>query len=279
MNALRRAANHNGPTAAVLLAAALPALLGSVLLMRREGLGTGLPIQQVAAFIIAAVVGWTADSWVPRRGVPSKATLAWLLAISLFIPIVATDGDGPRRWLGAGPVRLYLAPMVLPSLLLTTFSSGWAGASLVIAVIALWAQPDAAQASALALAALAFALTAPNGRVASAVVTTILTGLALMTWQRPDPLAGVPHVEGVLRLAFQSGWLVGSAAVAAALLPSVVLARVGSQRRDGRWLAVACYYAVLVALAPLEVTPVPILGFGASPILGYVAVAVIARRR
>ena len=276
MDTSSRAANYDSLGTGALLAAALPPLLGSVLLMRSEGLDR-LALQQVATFVVAALIGWAAASRAPRRTVLSNATLALLLATSLFIPVVATDVDGPRRWLSAGPLRLYLAPMVLPSLLLTS-SGGWACVTLVIASLALLGQPDAAQASALAVASAVFVLTPAGGRLAPAVVTTVLMGLALVTWQRPDPLAGVPHVEGVLRLAIQSGRFAGLAAVAAALLPTVVLALVSWQRRDGRWLAVGCYYAALVALAPLELTPVPILGFGASPIIGYVAVAVSARR-
>ena len=43
-------------------------------------------------------------------------------------------------------------------------------------------------------------------------------------------------------------------------------------------LAVAVYYATLFALAPLQTTPVPLLGFGAGPILGYLLVASVVSR-
>lgn len=42
-------------------------------------------------------------------------------------------------------------------------------------------------------------------------------------------------------------------------------------------LAVAVYYATLFALAPLEITPVPLLGFGSGPILGYFLVTSLRR--
>jgi len=277
MNALTAPADHGRRSAAALLAAALPSLLGSVLLMRAEGLGSGLALQQVLTFVVAAAIGVAAASWWPRRNLLSEASLAVLLATSLFIPLLATDADGPRRWLSVGPLRLYIAPMVLPCLLLTIRSGGRMFIALVIAGVALLQQPDAAQASALAAASLVFVLTAPRGRVAAALAATVLAGLAVATWQRPDPLPAVPHVEGVLRLAARFGWLAGCAAVATALLPSVALG-VAWTRRGGEWLAVAGYYATLVALAPLEVTPVPILGFGAGPIIGYVAVVISARR-
>jgi hypothetical protein len=44
-------------------------------------------------------------------------------------------------------------------------------------------------------------------------------------------------------------------------------------------MAVAIYYTTLVALAPLEITPVPLIGFGAGPILGYLLMVLVSSRR
>ena len=100
-----------------------------------------------------------------------------------------------------------------------------------------------------------------------------LAGMLLIgviaTWRLPDPLAPVPYVEGVFRLAADvSPWAL-AAAVLSAVLPVATLAHVARQNRSVGVLAVAVYLAGVFALAPLQVTPVPLLGFGAGPILGY----------
>ena len=55
------------------------------------------------------------------------------------------------------------------------------------------------------------------------------------------------------------------------------MARVATRGPRGL-LAVAMYYVALVGLAPLEITPVPLLGFGAGPILGYLLMVLVSAR-
>jgi hypothetical protein len=65
------------------------------------------------------------------------------------------------------------------------------------------------------------------------------------------------------------------AAVVFAALPVLGLVWFALSTRCRAPLAIAAYYTTLFALAPLQVTPVPLLGFGSGPILGYFLVASI----
>jgi len=149
-------------------------------------------------------------------------------------------------------------------------------AAMVLAGIALLLQPDACQLTAFTLAAIPVVGASAFARPLKYAVIASLLFLALISWQIPDPLQPVLHVEGVFVLARQVSMLALLAAIAAAALPVLVLAWLSFTQRSAGLLAVAVYYATLFVLAPLQLTPVPLLGFGAGPVLGYFLAARLA---
>jgi hypothetical protein len=105
-----------------------------------------------------------------------------------------------------------------------------------------------------------------------------MVGCVLAAWQRPGALAPVPHVEGVFSLAARVSPFALVASVCAVVIPIAALAWRSRTTRSWGLLAVAVYYGAILAHAPLLVTPVPLLGFGAGPILGYFLLALVASR-
>lgn len=137
-------------------------------------------------------------------------------------------------------------------------------------------QPDAGQAT-------AFAVSAAILMGATRTVATSWRGagcmLALMgaaaAWMRPDPLSAVPHVERILHMAADQGapWLL------AALVSLVVLVLpaahgavwLRSVRSEAAPLAasLAVYFTATIAVTELGDFPVPVVGAGAGPVLGW----------
>ncbi|MGE3275084.1 MAG: hypothetical protein AB7O67_08215 [Vicinamibacterales bacterium] len=268
-----------------LLLATVPAVAGSVLLMRAAGVGPGPVVLQLAAFGLVAVL-----MVAPPRRPTLTAFPCWgvlVLAAALAVPVVVYDQAGPQRWLLLGGVRLYVAPVVLPVLLVALGRNGaMAGsraacASLAVAgsALALLLQPDAAQLDALALSVLPVLWTASLPRAAKLAVWAAVAACAVAAWQRPDPLLPVPHVEGVFDLATAWGPVGLPAALVAVALPVVGLAWSAWASGSMGLLAAAVYYATVLAHAPLQITPIPWLGFGAGPLLGYGLVCLAAAGR
>ncbi|HEU0077381.1 MAG TPA: hypothetical protein VFQ76_07010, partial [Longimicrobiaceae bacterium] len=183
--------------------------------------------------------------------------------------------QGVHRWVRLGPVRLHAAAVLLPLLLaaLATLerARGWWASALVAAVVALalLLQPDAAQATAFAAGSMVLLLPGAGGRLPRLAGLLPLPLLAVLASRRDDPLAPVPHVEEILGLAagLGAGWGVAAAASLALLPAPFLLAGRGAGSRVG--LALAAYVAV-TCLAPLAGSfPVPVMGYGVSPIVGY----------
>lgn len=257
----------------VLLWAAAPALILSIVLLSSAGAPRSALIQQVVVAVLAAAASVIVVQ--VRRAGPLTAghRLALTLVACLFLPLLFGTGAGPHRWVPLGVTQLYVAPVVLPlSILLIGVSSSAPTIYLLSAAIvgaALLFQPDAAQLSAFA-AAMSVLLIKSSQRVPIRVgLFTFILCCAVAAWRVPDPLKPVRYVEGVFYLAADVSAFALSASVLSAALPVIGLGWFARSTRCHAALAVAAYYAMLFALAPLQITPVPLLGFGSGPILGY----------
>lgn len=244
--------------------AAMPAMVTSLWLLHLSQAPRPAQVLQRLAIAFASLTyGVLRSGRIRLRCQPEW--LALVLILCLFAPLLPNAQHGPERWIFPSGVRLYVAPIVLflleaspiraPSLYAT---------SVIAATAALVLQPDASQASAFAAGIMAFAL---SGTRRSLHIARQPHGI-------PDPLLPVPHAEGIFSLAAQVSPAAFVAALACAGLPVAALA--GARSRGT--LAVALYYAALFAQAPLQVTPVPLLGFGAGPVPGYFLAAAMVSR-
>lgn len=231
--------------------------------MRHFGVSASAWMINIAAAVIGFVV-WLMFS-PPRR----VAVLAALSIAAIALPFAFEGMQGVHRWVSLGGVRLHASAIVAPLIIWCVAASPTVARALAIgagATLILALQPDAAQAVSLAAAC---AVVMARSRVSVAVLIVC----AAMAFVRHDPLPPVAHVEGMFALAASRGavWAV-MAFLALALLPMPFV--------FAEWRAMGVY-VVMTLLAPLwGVFPVPVLGYGASPILGYfVALAIGARAR
>ena len=273
---------HDHVAPQILLAAAVPALVVSLLLLDFAGVARALLLQQGVVAIVAIVA---ASLWVRYSTKSSaSATSLWLLlalAALICAPIFIDTASTPNRWLGFAGFRLYVAPLVLPLFLLVwhrVFSDSAARvmrAHIAAAALALGLalQPDAAQLTAFAVAATALLGQSIVSRFTKLISIAVLLLTVAVSWITPDSLVPVLYVEGIFTLAASySHWMLLWALLAAAL-PIIALLWLAYKMRCAGMMAVALYLAVLYLLAPVQVTPVPMLGFGAGPILGYFIMA------
>jgi cell division protein FtsW (lipid II flippase) len=267
--------------------APLPALAIGVLVMRQAGVSSAIWGQQLAAgltlMILCAGVGFA-----PRR---PRIFGSWGWAISgvaallLLVGSLAQPGvEGVRRWVPIGPLHVHAGFVALPVLLVVVGrimradrlrpASWLVPVATVIAALVLTLQPDPSQASAFGLAVLVllFGRRSPTRIEWLAAGAVVLSALA--AWTRPDPLAAVPYVEGIVTLAgsLGTGWLVASL-LALALLPMPFVVDALRRTPDTRpGIALAIYFAAVSSAPFVGPYPVPVLGFGLSPIIGYFAV-------
>lgn len=259
------------------LLAPVPALILGVLVMSRAGVPAGTWVRNIAAALLGVLVVVAASRLRTPRF--SQATFRrWCVASGLALlaaPLLTPGLDGVHRWLSLGPLQIHIGAVLLPSLLVLLAALEWAPTVIaaVLAMVVLLLQPDGAQATSFAAGWSVWAAMTHGRRATAAIV-----GLAILagaTWFRHDPLEPVEHVEGILGLAAEHGavWHVASW-LGLALLPIPLL----MSRKRSVGIALGVYLLITILASCFGHYPVPVLGYGVSPILGYYfAIAALQR--
>jgi cell division protein FtsW (lipid II flippase) len=271
----------------LLILASLPALAGSLLIMQYVGANRGLIVQQAMSALIAC--GACALSTWRRKPGPSRHWAYWISAFSLFalaIPF-ADLAYGPHRWIDIGAYRLYPAALVLPSMLYVLASAirieganrRWPLPIAIVIAALLSAHPDASQVTAFAFAIAVSVLIAKRRPVAKLLSVGTMAACVAWAWSQPDPLEPVIYVEGVFDVARASGVAGLSGVLVSIALPPLAMAWQARATDNPALLAVAVYYVAIDFFVWLQLTPMPLLGFGLSPLLGYFLFACLAAKQ
>ncbi len=265
-----------------LLAAAAPLAAGLVVLSFAD-VGKSIWFMQLLFICIAfllVVAGRFLDRWI-LGFTPAKGIV--LLALTGIAAPLLTHSSLPHRWISLGALNLYIAPLLLPSFFaacsvyfrkrkkveVIAFTA-LIGASIVLAI-----QPDASQVLALLAGSAALFMRYRTDLLRSTITLIIMMFATVWAFTRPDPLEPVPYVEGVFALAFSYSLLAGFAVIGSAVI--FIACLYAYSRRSAFWLAaVAAYYATLFVCSAAGLTPAPLIGYGAGPLLGFGLMAAIS---
>ena len=144
------------------------------------------------------------------------------------------------------------------------------GASILLAI-----QPDASQVLALLAGSAVLFVRYRADSLRSAITLGAIALVTAGAFTRPDPLEPVPYVESVFALALGGSLVAGLAVIASAVI--FVACLYAYSLRGAAWLAsVAAYYAVLFFCSVAGLTPAPLIGYGAGPLLGFGLMAAVS---
>ncbi len=235
--------------------------------------GTGLAIA-----IILSRVNWTGGVAKQRRAAIGVAAIALLLSLCF-----ADAGlQGVHRWIVIGPLRLNVAALFLPLavVLVASLSLRMQITAAAVMMALLIAEPDASQATAFGISA-GWLIWSRGAGWASAVALAMVAILVAAACLRPDPLAPVPEVEGIVALTWAQSPLLAIAAITGlAVAVLAPFAASGITKRDPAALALTAYMAVTAITPAIGAFPVPLMGMSISPIIGFwIGIGELARRR
>ena len=196
------------------------------------------------------------------------AWLAPVAAIIIALSLIGPDQQGVHRWLDLGPVQLNAAALVLPAAVVAFVRTPAVVAIPSFAIIGgllAW-QPDISQLAAFALAT-TLLCAARFGWKGAALALLLSAAAIALCLSRPDPLAPVPHVEGIFTLAWtQSPVLAIAMAVSLAL---VALSPLLLRKSAPAALALTAYFAATSLAFLLGAYPAPLAGYGLSFVIGW----------
>jgi cell division protein FtsW (lipid II flippase) len=250
--------------------------------MGRNGVSPTIWVQQLVAGLLLATV--CAVAYWRRRPTTERYETRWIIAAAAVLVILALTllhpgVDGVRRWISLGPLQLHAGFVALPVIIILagttarseSSSTHWIACACIVTAAAVLAfQPDASQAIAFAVAVVVVILQSKQRSRIEWIAATACVGASVLALSQEDPLEPVPHVEGIVGLAASTGalWLV--AAIVALLLLPIPFVMSWFKRRDhNEGLGLAAYFVTVCVAAFVTPFPVPVLGYGLSPILGY----------
>lgn len=249
----------------------------------------GAPVSRWGLHLSAGVIGVVAYLILvtARRSVPTTTALGFaVVGVALVASTLVGSGiEGVMRWHEVGVLRLHPSALLAPALL--AFASAQAATrplfaygSLAALQLVHLAQPDAGQATALGAGAAAVALTGPRrGRDLGVALAFGLSAAA--AWTRFDPLPPAPFVEDIVSRAFALAMPAG--VVGLLSLTVFVLAPFAGIQRGRSSLstsraraALLVYFGGSLLAACFGEFPIPLLGFGPSPVVGaFLGLAVL----
>lgn len=244
----------------------LPAVCLGVLAMLCAGVSPMLWGQQAAAWMIFALLAWPLRCAIKRV---SASMMSVTLLILLAVSLLGEEVDGARRWLDLGIFNVNTAMLILPSLLVTLYSTKCPYPFLLGTAVVLCVQPDLSQLMAFSVAVLPLLWHRRNERLWMAACLVALAALAIRCLLVPVSVEPVEYSEGILAMLGElSPFLLFTGVIALAAIPVVFVYhffRLGGLHL----LSLAAYYALTLLFVLSGKYPVPFMGFGLSPIAGY----------
>ena len=201
----------------------------------------------------------------------AKRALSTILVLVLALPLVmGPQVEGIARWLTVGPIRLNTGLLVVPLLAVVAVRDyQWGWAFLVAGLVFATMQPDAGATLALSLALLVWAYVDWNWRALTATALGIAATLYAFA---AGALPPVRLVEGLVPMLWaeleRPLQAIGLTALLA--LPLIYfLTEKRLLRQDA--LMLAATYTGFLGMSFLGPYPVPLAGYGAASILGFMA--------
>ena len=177
--------------------------------------------------------------------------------------------EDARRWLLIGPFFIQTSLMFLPLIAISFARTQNFRTTLavVLAAFAMAAQPDRAMAAMLFVAVALIGLMRP-GKLTFIAAISCATAFAA-TLLLPDRLPAVPFVDHILWTAFAIDLRVGLALWTGCLLLVCPILLIPKADRSVAQYVFASCWLTLFAAAAMGAYPTPLVGYGASAIIGY----------
>lgn len=260
-----------------------PVLAGTSIMV-----GSNAPVARWGVHVAAGALGLAAYLTVTRvqRQLPWIAALWGAVAtVSVVAATLAATGiDGVQRWYEVGPLLVHPSALVTPALLVFFAETQArrpfvAYGLLMVLQVAHFLQPDAGQATALGLGAATIAVGGLRGWLRAVLAGSSLVSV-VPAWFCHDPLPPVAFVEDIVLRAFALAPAVGVTALAslALLLLAPLVGKHSRASQRGAPAGLAAYFAGSLIATYFGEFPVPLLGFGSSPLVGaFLGLAALQR--
>ena len=255
---------------------AMPAIIIGALAMYLNNVPALIWSQNLLCLCIAGLISFFVLSREHQNKTRNSLGLTIPTTIILILLTFIDSGlGGVHRWVSIGPVRLYIASIVLPVLFIELWrilqtKNWWIPTAITLGVSVMLAiQPDASQITAFIIPMFIMLLWKTKNNIFRYGALALLPLLIIISWVFLDSLPPVAYVEKIVNMVAGMGvfWLVlGIVSLIILPLPFIL-----SPPRNFRLLSICLglYFAIVTVSTLFGNFPVPLMGYGISPITGY----------
>ncbi|HHY25542.1 MAG TPA: cell division protein [Desulfitobacterium dehalogenans] len=248
----------------------LPAIIIGSLAMYINDVSIIIWSQNIFGFIIALLLSYL----VSRKPIGSIVIIP-ISILLLLLTFLDSGFEGVHRWISIGPIRFHIASIVLPILIMVLWrilktTNWWIPAIISIGVSLLLAlQPDASQTTAFIIPMAIILFSNVNRNYFRYCVLGVLSLIFIFSWVYLDALPPVAYVEDIVRMVAEMGivWFaLGITSLVILPLPFILFPPQNSKLLS---ICIGIYFAIVLISTLFGNFPVPLMGYGISPILGY----------
>ena len=254
----------------------IPAITIGAIAMYHNEIPTLILAQNIFILVMAEFISFFAISSKFNMKTNSFSTISILISLLLIILTFISPGiDGVHRWLSIGIIKFNVSMIVLPILIIELWKlSQIKGLSFTIITtmvisILLSIQPDASQLTGFAISMMFMLCSKTDKKVLRSFIIGILSILIILSWVFLDNLPPVVHVEGILSLLSNMGLLWLTLGVLSLIILPVPFILFPPKNLKLPSICVGLYFIIILISTFFGNFPVPLMGYGISPIIGY----------
>lgn len=265
------AANDNRRILYPALSLLIPCILGMISMIN-EGISIAIWIQNFIWILLGAIVCF----FISKNRLKFNHKMMVMASIFLLgLTFCGPNIDGVHRWLSLPFFTLNASAIVIPITIVAFYrlieeqQVVISLTGIIILAFLLCLQPDASQLLAFSLPMIVLILKANLSPVLKGGFSIILFLLTLQSWYCLDTLQPVNYTEGVLTMLHDLSdilYIVGIAALFGIPLYFLI-----SCKKENRAICagITMYYWSMICSTFMGNFPVPFMGYGVSPILGF----------
>jgi cell division protein FtsW (lipid II flippase) len=232
--------------------------------------------QNIAYLVIAGLISYFVVLSKPKvRGSKFYNISILISIIFILLTFISAGMEGVHRWVSIGIIRFNVSMIVLPTIIISTWklleaNQLWTAVITTIAVsILMLVQPDASQLTGFAIPMMVMLYNKADKKLLRSFILGILAVLSILSWVFLDNLPAVAYVEEIVGLLGNMGllWLVlGVISLVILPVPFILFPPKNLKLPS---ICLGLYFIIILISTLFGNFPVPLMGYGISPIIGY----------
>lgn len=252
----------------------LPAIIVGAVAMKLNNIPTSIYIQNILCFVMLGVVYFFMQKSKYKIHKTEPLVFIIISIVVLVFTFISLGLEGVHRWVSVGPIQLYVSVIVVPIIIINLWSLLQEGKimmaiiSIMCVSVILTLQPDASMMTAFSVSSIIL-LWNKIKNFSRFFVTVFLSGLTAVTWIFLDGLEPVSYVEGIFKLVIDMGILgliLGVISLTVLIIPFFIFP---TKKNKIVSICFGIYFIIILISNVFGNFPVPLMGYGISPIIGY----------